>query len=70
MLRWFFCFKCVIRIELENYLSHSVLCSELRKSDVALGTRKHSVGSVVAQLVEQSLPIPEVRGSNPVIDKN
>ena len=25
---------------------------------------------VVAQLVEQSLPIPEVRGSNPVISKN
>ena len=25
---------------------------------------------VVAQLVEQSLPIPEVRGSNPVIGKN
>ena len=24
---------------------------------------------VVAQLVEQSLPIPEVRGSNPVIGK-
>ena len=25
---------------------------------------------VVAQLVERSLPIPEVRGSNPVISKN
>jgi len=25
---------------------------------------------VVAQLVEQSLPIPEVRGSNPVIGNN
>ena len=25
---------------------------------------------VVAQLVEQLLPIPEVRGSNPVIGKN
>ena len=25
---------------------------------------------VVAQLVEQSLPIPEIRGLNPVIDKN
>ena len=25
---------------------------------------------VVAQLVERLLPIPEVRGSNPVIDKN
>ena len=25
---------------------------------------------VVAQLVERSLPIPEVRSSNPVIDKN
>ena len=25
---------------------------------------------VVAQLVEWSLPIPEVRGSNPVISKN
>ena len=25
---------------------------------------------VVAQLVEWSLPIPEVRGSNPVIGKN
>ena len=24
---------------------------------------------VVAQLIERSLPIPEVRGSNPVIDK-
>ena len=24
----------------------------------------------VAQLIEQSLPIPEVRGSNPVIGKN
>ena len=25
---------------------------------------------VVAQLVERSLPIPKVRGSNPVIGKN
>ena len=25
---------------------------------------------VVAQLVERSLPIPEIRGSNPVIGKN
>ena len=25
---------------------------------------------VVAQLVEQSLPIPEIRGANPVIGKN
>ena len=25
---------------------------------------------VVAQLVERSLPIPEVRGSNPIIGKN
>ena len=25
---------------------------------------------IVAQLVEQSLPIPEVRGLNPVIGKN
>ena len=25
---------------------------------------------VVAQLVEQFLPVPEVRGSNPVIGKN
>ena len=25
---------------------------------------------VVAQLVERSLPIPQVRGSNPVIGKN
>ena len=28
------------------------------------------LGSGVAQLVERSLPIPEVRGSNPVIGKN
>ena len=28
------------------------------------------VAVVVAQLVERSLPIPEVRGSNPVIGKN
>ena len=27
------------------------------------------MGSVVAQLVERSLPIPVIRGSNPVIDK-
>ena len=27
------------------------------------------MGSGVAQLVERSLPIPEVRGSNPVIGK-
>ena len=27
-------------------------------------------GSSVAQLVERSLPIPEVHGSNPVIGKN
>ena len=32
---------------------------------------KQSKGAVVvAQLVEQSLPIPEVRGLNPVIGKN
>ena len=29
-----------------------------------------TVEVVVAQLVERSLPIPEVRGSNPVIGKN
>ena len=32
---------------------------------VRIGTRE----VVVAQLVERSLPIPEVRGSNPVIGK-
>ena len=33
--------------------------------------KKPSFGAVVvAQLVERSLPIPEVRGSNPVIGKN
>ena len=33
--------------------------------------KQSSKGSgCVAQLVEQSLPIPEVRGSNPVISKN
>ena len=30
----------------------------------------NSGAAVVAQLVEWSLPIPEVRGSNPVIGKN
>ena len=30
----------------------------------------NKVAVVVAQLVEQSLPIPEVCGSNPVIGKN
>ena len=34
------------------------------KLEIYLGT------VVVAQLVERSLPIPEVRGSNPVIGKN
>ena len=33
---------------------------------VRIGTRE----VVVAQLVERSLPIPEVRGSNPVIGKS
>ena len=31
--------------------------------------RRMSGAVVVAQLVERSLPIPEVRGSNPVIGK-
>ena len=30
----------------------------------------HTGAVVVAQLVERSLPIPEVRGSNPAIGKN
>ena len=33
-----------------------------------MGENSGAVG--VAQLVERSLPIPEVRGSNPVIGKN
>ena len=33
-------------------------------------TNKEMGAVIVAQLVERSLPIPEVRGSNPVIGKN
>ena len=32
--------------------------------------KQYKLAVVVAQLVEQSVPIPEVRGSNPVIGKN
>ena len=32
-------------------------------------TEKDNWAAVVAQLVKQSVPIPEVRGSNPVIGK-
>ena len=32
-------------------------------------SRSNKTLMVVAQLAEQSLPIPDVRGSNPVIDK-
>ena len=39
---------------------------ELLEDKVAIKLR----AVVVAQLVERSLPIPEVRGSNPVIGKN
>ena len=39
-------------------------------SDTALQTLPQPGEVVVAQLVERSLPIPEVRGSNPVIGKN
>ena len=46
-------------------------------SCVAVPTKKNNSSNylicwavVVAQLVERSLPIPEVRGSNPVIGKN
>ena len=36
-----------------------------------IATSKYFIKSVVvAQLVERLLPIPEVRGSNPVIGKN
>ena len=43
------------------------LVKERERDDV----RTREMGSgCVAQLVERSLPIPEVRGSNPVIGKN
>ena len=35
-----------------------------------VGIKKLLSAVVVAQLVERSLPIPEVRSSNPVISKN
>ena len=37
---------------------------------LSLATISYSCTVVVAQLVERSLPIPEVHGSNPVIRKN
>ena len=36
---------------------------------LSLATISYSCTVVVAQLVERSLPIPEVHGSNPVVDK-
>ena len=43
----------------------------LSADDDLLKKEKEIMGSgCVAQLVERSLPIPEVRGSNPVFGKN
>ena len=45
----------------------NVLCYDPKKT---LTKIQISWAVVVAQLVERLLPIPEVRGSNPVIGKN
>ena len=38
-------------------------------NSLGLKVKNASLAVVVAQLVERSFPIPEVRGSNPVIGK-
>ena len=48
---------------------HRIFHSKICQSNVNI-TRSWAVVVVVAQLVEQSLPIPKVRGSFPVIGKN
>ena len=48
------------------FLDSFVHCDEIEKGAEQLA----SSSVVVAQLVEWSLPIPEVHGSNPVIGKN
>ena len=51
---------------IRNY-NYRVICRQFLVSK----TKQNKDGAVVvAQLVERSLPIPEVRGSNPVISKN
>ena len=50
---------------IRNY-NYRVICRQFLVSK----TKQNKDGAVVvAQLVERSLPIPEVRGSNPVIGK-
>ena len=48
----------------------STLTKELKNCTSCQMTNKWPREVVVAQLVERSLPIPEVRGLNPVIGKN
>ena len=52
------------KINLCEILRLKVLSSKYYRLSVKLGEE------VVTQLVERSLPIPEVRGSNPAIGKN
>ena len=56
-----------------NHVNENDSKSDENHRDVAekrLSQKNESRVVVVAQLVERSLPIPEVRGSNPVIGKN
>ena len=62
-----------IKVLFSSYIVFALVCA----LDITLKQLKcysifdgnHVWAVVVAQLVEQSLPIPEVRGSNPVIGK-
>ena len=49
------------KLQLKRYKIRNILISTNPPKSRAVG---------VAQLVERSLPIPELRGSNPVIGKN
>ena len=42
----------------------------IKEAGVGPFNRRRRAAAVVAQLVERSLPIPEVHGLNPVIGKN
>ena len=56
-----------------KYLFHQIelTASERPRNNAKNFYKVNMLGEVVvAQLVERSLPIPEVRGSNPVIGKN
>ena len=82
--RWSDVRKCPICWELGNelcYVANRLRCQTFRGREnvfdsvwcfvvIRMATLQTLGSGCVAQLVERSLPIPEVRGSNPVIGKN